>query len=128
MTAAARPIRVRTMAMPGGSDKIVHFLVFGLLATLTCRLGRGWKAAFWALLATSLIRDASGGPAYLVSQVQDITERRRNEAWMHELVTLNRAVALSKVAGAEAALALIEPLADRRVVGRPFALRPATSP
>jgi len=34
-------------------DKIGHFAVYGLLATLLCRLGRGWRAAFWAVVATS---------------------------------------------------------------------------
>jgi VanZ family protein len=36
-----------------GSDKVVHFCIYGLLATLVCRAGRGWRAAAWALLATS---------------------------------------------------------------------------
>ena len=35
-------------------DKVAHFGVYGLLATLLCRLGRGWRAAGCALLATSL--------------------------------------------------------------------------
>jgi VanZ family protein len=34
-------------------DKVVHFAVFGLLATLVCRLGRGWKAAAWGFLAAA---------------------------------------------------------------------------
>jgi VanZ family protein len=34
-------------------DKIAHFSVYGLLATLLARLGVGWRAAVWALLATS---------------------------------------------------------------------------
>ena len=34
-------------------DKVAHFLVYGLLATLVCRLGRGWRSAAWALLAVS---------------------------------------------------------------------------
>ncbi len=34
-------------------DKVVHFSVYGLLATLVCRQGRGWRAAGWALLAVS---------------------------------------------------------------------------
>ncbi len=36
------------------SDKVAHFAVYGLLATLLCRLGAGWRAAAWAVLATSL--------------------------------------------------------------------------
>ena len=34
-------------------DKVAHFGVYGLLATLACRLGGGWRAAAWALLAVS---------------------------------------------------------------------------
>ncbi len=36
-----------------GLDKVVHFAVYGLLATLVCRLGRGWRAAAWSLLVVS---------------------------------------------------------------------------
>lgn len=36
-------------------DKVAHFSVYGLLATLLCRLGRrGWRTAVCALLAASL--------------------------------------------------------------------------
>lgn len=35
-------------------DKVVHFSVYGLLATLVCRQGRGWRAAAGALLAVSV--------------------------------------------------------------------------
>ena len=34
-------------------DKYAHFLVYGLLATLLCRIGNGWRGAAWALLAAS---------------------------------------------------------------------------
>ena len=34
-------------------DKVVHFFVYGLLATLAVRLGRGRRAAWLALLAVS---------------------------------------------------------------------------
>ncbi len=45
-----------TVAAPGISnfDKIAHFSVYGLLATLLVRLGRGPRAVWLALLATSL--------------------------------------------------------------------------
>ncbi len=36
------------------SDKVVHFCVYGLLATLVCRLGRGWRGAAVALVVASL--------------------------------------------------------------------------
>jgi len=35
------------------SDKYLHFLAYGLLASLVCRLGRGWHAALVAVLAAS---------------------------------------------------------------------------
>jgi VanZ family protein len=34
-------------------DKVVHFSVYGLLGTLVCRQGRGWRAAAWSVLAVS---------------------------------------------------------------------------
>ncbi len=34
-------------------DKIGHFAVYGLLGTLLCRLGQGWRGALWAVIATS---------------------------------------------------------------------------
>jgi VanZ family protein len=35
-------------------DKFTHFGVYGLLATLVCRQGSGWRHATWSLLAVSL--------------------------------------------------------------------------
>lgn len=45
-----------TVPGPGwpGLDKAVHFGAFGLLATLVCRLGRGWRAAAWVVVAVSV--------------------------------------------------------------------------
>lgn len=34
-------------------DKLAHFAVYGLLATLLCRLGSGWRAAWGALMLAS---------------------------------------------------------------------------
>jgi VanZ family protein len=44
-----------TVAAPSitNFDKLVHFLAFGLLATLMCRLGHGWRSAGWSLLIAS---------------------------------------------------------------------------
>jgi diguanylate cyclase (GGDEF)-like protein/PAS domain S-box-containing protein len=39
----------------------------------------------WAALAVSLVRDSGGRPLHLVSQVQDISERRRLEAQLRHL-------------------------------------------
>jgi two-component system sensor histidine kinase/response regulator len=38
----------------------------------------------WVLLNISLVRDAQGQPRYFISQVQDITERKRAEAALRE--------------------------------------------
>lgn len=35
------------------TDKVAHFAVYGLLGTLVCRLGRGWRGAGWALVLVS---------------------------------------------------------------------------
>lgn len=45
---------VATPGLPGPEDKYAHFLVYGLLATLLCRLGAGWRSAAWAVVAASL--------------------------------------------------------------------------
>jgi VanZ family protein len=37
-----------------GADKVAHFLAYGLLGLLACRLGRGRRAAVLAVLAASL--------------------------------------------------------------------------
>ncbi len=34
-------------------DKVVHFSVYGLLGTLSCRVGKGRAGAWWALAAVS---------------------------------------------------------------------------
>ncbi len=51
--AASNRSQVAAPAVPD-FDKFAHFGVYGLLATLLCRLGRGWRAAGWALLAASI--------------------------------------------------------------------------
>lgn len=35
-------------------DKLGHFAIYGLLGTLVCRMGGGWRSAVWALLAVSV--------------------------------------------------------------------------
>ena len=34
-------------------DKVAHFAVYGLIATLICRVGGGWRGALWGLLGAS---------------------------------------------------------------------------
>jgi PAS domain S-box-containing protein len=40
--------------------------------------------AVWVLVSASLLRDGNGSPLYFISQVQDITERKRVEAALRE--------------------------------------------
>lgn len=44
---------VRSPGLTRVDDKIAHFAVYGLLATLVCRVGGGWRGAIWSLLAVS---------------------------------------------------------------------------
>jgi VanZ family protein len=37
-----------------GTDKVVHFGVYGLLATLICRIGSGWQAALWGFAGATV--------------------------------------------------------------------------
>ena len=45
--------RVASPGITEADDKFGHFAVYGLLGTLVCRLGQGWRAAAWALLIVS---------------------------------------------------------------------------
>jgi VanZ family protein len=51
--AASSRARVAGPGLTSVDDKFAHFAVYGLLATLVCRLGRGWRAALVALVVTS---------------------------------------------------------------------------
>jgi diguanylate cyclase (GGDEF)-like protein/PAS domain S-box-containing protein len=53
------------------------------------RYFRGDGSIVWALLSVSLVRDGDGAPLHFVSQVQDISERKRLETELHRLATLD---------------------------------------
>ncbi len=62
----------------------------------------------WITLSVSLVHDASGEPLYFVSQIQDITERKRSQLALEATVDIARAV------GAETELDLVlEAIAER---------------
>jgi diguanylate cyclase (GGDEF)-like protein/PAS domain S-box-containing protein len=42
-------------------------------------------AVIWVLLSVSIVRDEGGPPLYFISQIQDITERKRIEAHLHRM-------------------------------------------
>jgi diguanylate cyclase (GGDEF)-like protein/PAS domain S-box-containing protein len=42
-------------------------------------------AIIWILLSVSIVRDDRRRPLYFISQIQDITERKRTEAYLHRL-------------------------------------------
>jgi len=50
------------------------------------RYRHAWGHYLWALLTESLVRDVEGRPLYVVSQVQDISERRELAARLEYLV------------------------------------------
>jgi PAS domain S-box-containing protein len=50
----------------------------------------------WALLNVSLVRDACGGPLHFISQIQDITERRRAEQAIREAKAAAEAASVAK--------------------------------
>jgi VanZ family protein len=51
---ASSRARVATPDVTRVDDKVVHFAVYGLMATLVCRVGRNGRAALWAFLAVSV--------------------------------------------------------------------------
>ena len=59
-------------------------------------------AVVWALLSVSLMRDPQGAPLYFISQIVDITERKRAEdALRQSQALLNTAQRLAKTGGWE---------------------------
>ncbi|MBS1845924.1 MAG: PAS domain S-box protein [Actinobacteria bacterium] len=78
----------------------------------------------WVLLAVAIVRDEDGSPRHFISQVQDISERKRLEAHTHELANrdpitslynrrrfeeeLTRSIARCREEGESAALLLID--------------------
>jgi VanZ family protein len=73
-------------------DKIAHFFAFGLLATLLCRLGQGWRAALWALAAASAFGATDEWhQTYVAGRAPDMFD------WVAD--TLGAAVAVALYAG-----------------------------
>jgi PAS domain S-box-containing protein len=56
----------------------------------------------WGLLSVSLVRDDAGAPCYFISQVQDITERRKADAALRNALEYQRELARSAQAGEQA--------------------------
>jgi PAS domain S-box-containing protein len=65
---------------------------------------------FWAVVGVSMVRDAEGNPLYWISQVQDITERKRAEEELrrtHEELEARVAARTAELAAANAELQAI---------------------
>jgi PAS domain S-box-containing protein len=77
-----------SLAHPDDYDPDIHYvpwMVAGEIAQYEVekRLHHADGRLIWAQLTTSLVRDGQGRPLYLISQVQDITERKKAE---HQLL------------------------------------------
>jgi two-component system sensor histidine kinase/response regulator len=72
-------------------------------------------SAIWSLVSVSLVRDANGQPLYTLSQIQDITERKRAEIALQEREQFLRSI----YNGVEAAIFSLDILddSDFRFVG-----------
>ncbi len=51
----------------------------------------------WILISVSLVKDKNGKPFYLISQIQDINDRKHNEKMMSELSKMNEMLQLCHV-------------------------------
>ena len=75
---------VHDLAHPDDYDPDVHYVPWMVAGEIPQyevekRLRHADGHYIWAQLTTSLVRDGNGRPLYLISQVQDITERKRSE-------------------------------------------------
>ena len=73
-----------SIAHPADYDPDLHYvpwMVAGEVAEYEVekRLLHADGRTIWAQLTTSMVRDGSGRPVYLISQVQDVTERKQAE-------------------------------------------------
>lgn len=92
------------VAAPGGIphiDKVAHFSVYGLLATLLCRIRPGWRGAVGALLGASLFG--------VTDEWHQSFVPGRETDWGDWLAdTLGAALAVSLYAGVESYRRLLE--------------------
>jgi len=81
----------RALSYPDDADSDVsqrQALVDGQIASYQCekRYLHAWGHSFWVLLTVSLVRDCRGQPLHLISQCQDISERKELERRLEHLI------------------------------------------
>ncbi|MDP3893430.1 PAS domain S-box protein [Nocardioides sp.] len=56
--------------------------------TMEKRYITGAGSTVWALLSVTLVREQGGTPLYFIAQIQDTTERKAQEAALHDMVAM----------------------------------------
>ena len=83
---------VRSPGLTRVDDKIAHFAVYGLLGTLVCRAGGGWRGAVWSLVAVSAFGASDEWhQSYVPGRMSDVMD------WVAD--TLGAALAIGLYAG-----------------------------
>src|SRR3954451_4791070 len=83
----APPFNLHTLALEGDDDPLAELLAGDRRSfTAERRLFSASGSAVWAAISVSLVRDRDGQPLHLISQVEDISERKAAEESMSKRI------------------------------------------